>query len=98
MLSICDVQDRLCIASNGAFTKQLSAQDTTSCCDILKCFSMCVCSGPRLLPSRTSHPIGRTGEEYSCARFADLVLSFVVVVVVLDAHHARSLTATSLFL
>lgn len=32
--------DRLCIASKGAFQKELSAADTTSCCDLFKCFSM----------------------------------------------------------
>jgi cathepsin B len=32
--------DRLCISTKGQFQKELSAQDTTSCCDIFKCFSM----------------------------------------------------------
>jgi cathepsin B len=31
--------DRMCIKSNGTFTKELSAQDTTSCCDLFHCLS-----------------------------------------------------------
>lgn len=31
--------DRMCIASNGTFQTLLSVQDTTSCCDLFKCFS-----------------------------------------------------------
>lgn len=32
--------DRICIASGGKFTEELSAQHTTSCCNLLHCFSM----------------------------------------------------------
>jgi len=32
--------DRKCISTNGSFKTELSAQDTTSCCDFFKCFSM----------------------------------------------------------
>jgi len=32
--------DRKCIASNGTFTRELAAQDTTSCCDFWNCLSM----------------------------------------------------------
>lgn len=38
--STATINDRMCIVSSGKFQTELSAQDTTSCCDLLKCFSM----------------------------------------------------------
>lgn len=34
------LNDRLCIATDGAFTDLLSVSDTTGCCNFLQCFSM----------------------------------------------------------
>lgn len=58
--------DRLCIASDGAFTKLLSPEDTVSCCGFLQCFSMGCNGGQPGMAWRwfTTHGVV-TGGDYS---------------------------------